>query len=245
MRSALRSALAIGVLAIAVVAFAPASLVDAIVSRDTSQHVRLSHATGFWWRGRGTLVIEETTRFSLAWQVALPRLLQNTLVIDLFDAERAPIGTVTVNQGKLDVREFRAQVPATLLTALDRSRAPVVVGGAIKLDVPQLTIHGATPSGTLRATWDRARIVVGDVVVDLGVVSLATIPSDGGISGTVQNAGGDVVLTGTLTSRNGQYDVALRIRPTSATPEPVRAMLPLLGPPDNAGGVHVSWSNRL
>ena len=244
MRSALRLALGIGVLAIAVVALAPASIVDAIIARNTAQHVRLSEATGLWWRGRGTLVIEETARVTLAWRVSLRRLLQNALVIDLFDGDRAPIGIITANEGKLYVREFRAAVPATLLAAFDRSPAPIVPGGVITLDVPQLTIRGATPSGNLRATWDRARIVVGDVVVILGVVSLAAVPSDGGLSATLQNTGGDVVLTGTLASRNGQNDVALRIRPMSATPESVRAMLPLLGPADNAGGVQVTWSDR-
>ena len=244
MRSALRLTLGIGVLAIAAIALAPATIVDAIIAGNTAQHVRLSEATGLWWHGRGTLVIEESTRVPLAWRVSLRRLLQNALVIDLIDVDRAPIGTITANEGKLDVRELRAPVPATLLAAFDRSRVPIVMGGAITLDVPQLTMHGAMPSGNLRATWNRARIVVGDVVVNLGLVSLAAVPSDGGLSGTLQNTGGDVVLTGTLTSRNGQNDVALRIRPTAATPESVRAMLPLLGSPDSAGGVQVTWSHR-
>ncbi len=244
MRGALRFALGIVVLAIAAVALAPASVMDALIARNTAQHLRLGDAAGFWWRGRGTLVIEETASVPIAWRVSFPPLLQNTLVVDLFDAERAPTGTITANEGTLDVREFRARLPATLLAAFDRSRAPVVLGGTITLDVPKLRIRGATPSGNLRATWDGARIVVGDVVVNLGVVSLLTAPSDAGLSGTLQNAGGDVELTGTLTNRGGQSDLTLHVRPTSATPESVRGMLPLLAPPDSAGGVQVTWSDR-
>ena len=242
MRLVLRVTLGIAMLAVALVALAPAALVDSIIAAHTEQRIRLSGASGFWWQGRGTLVFENETRIPIAWHVSPRRIAERTLAVDLFDLQRVPVGTLALRDGEAVISDVHAILPAKLLTSFDRSFGSVALGGTVTLDVPKLAMSNTRQSGVGRITWDRARVVAGGIVLNLGIVSMIAAPSDAGLSARLENDGGDVVLTGMLTNRGGRNQLALDVRPTSATPDAVRALLPTLGAPDSAGAVHVSWT---
>ena len=45
----------------------------------------------------------------------------------------------------------------------------------------------------------------------------------------------------TLVSRSGPIDVSLTLTPTRRASDALRTMLSLLGPANDAGGVHLAW----
>lgn len=242
-----RPLIGFGLLAVAAAAFAPATLIDARVRQASEGRLRLGDASGSWWRGAGTLATADgSARMPLAWRVHVGALLRGARVVDLRDRHTGEaLATVTEHDGEIALQDVHIVIPAAELSALDRRLAAATFGGALALDVPILASNarGLRADG-LRAAWDRARIVVSDIVLDAGTVTLVTTsgePGGGRGSGTIQNTGGDVVVAGTVRESANGIDVALTLRPTATTADNVRAVLPLLGTPDGTGAVNVTW----
>ncbi len=243
-----RPLIGFGLLAIAAAAFAPAALLDARIREASEGRLRLADARGCWWRGAGTLASADGAgRMPLAWRVHVGELLRGARVVDLQDPQTGKIlGTVIAHDREMALQDAHMVIPAAALGALDRRLAAVTLGGAFALDVPMLTSNAAgLRADGLRARWDRARIIVSDIVVDAGTVTLATASTSeaggGRGTGTIQNVGGDVVVAGTLRENGNGVDLALTLRPRAHTADNVRALLPLFGPPDGTGGVNVTW----
>jgi hypothetical protein len=57
----------------------------------------------------------------------------------------------------------------------------------------------------------------------------------------VRGAGGDVTIDGTLDVSAGIMRASLEVAPAPGASDAVRAMLPLLGPVDQAGRVAIAW----
>ena len=235
-----------GVLALvaAVAGFAPATLLDAPLALHTQQRLRLADARGFWWHGRGILASADgSARVPIGWRVELVPLARATLVVHLDDAvdPAAPQGTLTLSRQRIDLRDLHLRAPAALAAALDPRLQAVAIGGTLTVDAPTFTARGDAREGSANGRWDRARVVIGETVVDLGTVTLGASSTNHALTGTLRNAGGDLALDGTLATHAGGVEVALVLRPAAGAPEPVRRMLSLLGPPDAAGGVRVAW----
>ncbi len=243
-----RPLIGFGLLAVAAAAFAPAALLDARIREASDGRLRLGDARGWWWRGAGTLVTADGTgRMPLGWRVHVGELLRGVRVVDLQDPQTGKIlGTVIARDREIRLQDVHIVIPAAALGAFDRRLAAVTLGGALALDVPTFTSNaGGLRADGLRATWDRARIVVSDIVVDAGVVTLATPsagePGGGRGTGRMQNVGGDVGVAGTLRENANGIDLALTLRPTGNTTDNVRGLLPLFGTPDGTGSVNVTW----
>ena len=226
----------------AVALLAPASLVEAPLAARTQNRVRLVDSAGFWWKGHGTLAFGDgSARLPIAWRIELMPLLRGLLVAHAVD-DAAPmsLGTITATAQRVDLRDARVRIPAHVVATLDPRMQGMAVGGTILIDAPFLAV-GSTPSGQLHAAWERARIVLGETVVDLGTVSLNAAPAGVGLTGTIGNTGGDIVVTGTVNARESGIDAALSLRPNAATPTTLREMLPRFGSPDGSGGVRIAW----
>jgi hypothetical protein len=230
------------ILAAAAIALAPAAALDRPLAMRTADRLRLVDARGFWWSGRGAIATADgAARVPLAWRIEPASLVRGALAIRLVgDAGDAPTGTITLDGGIIAVRAFHASMPAALVNALDSRLRSVALGGSVTLDAPSFTVRGADYTGTVNATWHDARVAVGDAVVSLGAVVLATAPAGERLAGTIRNSGGDVTIDGTLAGRPGALDATLALRPNATAPDAVRRLLPLLGAPDD-GGVRIAW----
>jgi hypothetical protein len=235
--------IAITFLIVAAVALAPAALLDAPIEHASEGRLRLSDASGLWWRGAGTLAIADgTVRIPIGWRLDSASLLRGERVVQVVDGRTgAAIGTLMESRGERRVQNLHLDVPATTLAGLDRRLATFAFGGQATLDVPSFASRDNVPADGLRATWSRARIVVADNVIDLGTVTVVATPRGQAIFGTIQNVGGDVLVTGTLEEHASGIDVALTLRPTTAAPDGVGTLLQTLGPADGTGGVSVTW----
>jgi general secretion pathway protein N len=243
-RGPLRVALGLILLAVACIVLMPAAWLDRPLAAHANGRVRLADAAGTWWRGRGVLASADgAARLAVAWRVMLAPLMTGTLVVDLTPgADNAmPSGTITARRGSIAVRDLRIHAPAAFVPAFVTAQKALTLGGDVELHAPSLSWHDDRVTGAFDATWQRARAVAGPVAVDLGVVSASLAPSGDSLGGIIRNTGGDVTIDGTVGERAGVIDVALALTPTASASEAVRAMLPMLGASDGAGGVHLTW----
>jgi len=245
-RTAIRLAIGLLLVIAAIVALAPATIVDAALDARTHGAWRMADARGLWWRGRGVLASADgRARMPLAWRVALPPVARGVLSVELDSGRGAAGGTIDVRPGTLSLHGLELRVPAALAAALAPRAAALTVGGTLDLRArtfewsPSGSPSGG--SGALDAQWQRARLVVAGTTVDLGTVALALAPRQGRLEGTVRNTGGELAVDGTIAGSGGSVDAALTLTPSSATPEALRRTLPMLGAQDAAGAAHLAW----
>lgn len=228
------------------IALVPAAWLDRPLAARTQDRVRLADAEGWWWRGEGVLMTADgAARLPIAWRVALAPLLAGKLVVNLQPGSdnTMPSGTIALRPGTLGVRDLRLHAPAALVPAFVPAWKTIALGGVLDLRSTSFSWRDGIGTGAFEGTWQRARVVAGQFALDLGVVSVSAAPKGDALGGIIHNTGGDVAIDGTIDDRAGIIDVALLLKPTSSAPEAVRAMLPLLGPGDGAGGVRVTWRN--
>ena len=243
MRTLLRVVLGAVALVVACVLLAPASLLDPPLAARTGGRLRLADAHGVWWRGHGVLATQDgSARVPVGWQVGFVPLLSGSLVVTLRgDDEAMPTGTLALRDGALDVRDLHAVVPATLLSAVVPALSAVGLRGEIDARAPSFAWRRDSSVGTLDATWQAASIVAGALPIDLGRVVVNARPANGGVAGTVRNAGGAVAIDGTIDLHDGIAGASFKLAPTPGASSAVRALLALTGPPDDAGAVTLAW----
>jgi hypothetical protein len=233
----------IAVLVAAIVALAPATLLDAPLAAATKQHLRLADATGPWWRGRGAIASADgTVRIPVRWNVDGAAILRGRLGVTIEGGDDAEArAALTIAAASLEVRELRVRVPAAMLVALEPRLKPLTLGGSIEIDAPSLSAAGDAVSGTLHAAWTNARIVTAEAIIDVGTVKLAANLSAHPATATISNAGGDVAVAGTIVGRAGAAEVDVVLRPAATASAAARNAVSMLGVPDGTGAVHVVW----
>ena len=243
MRTLLRVVLGAVALVAACLLLAPASLLDAPLVARTSGRLRLADAHGVWWRGHGVLAAQDgSARVPIGWRVALVPMLTGSLVVTLHgDDEAMPTGTFAVRDGALDVRDLHVVAPATMLSAVVPALSAVTLRGEIDARAPSFAWRRDSSVGTIDATWQSATIVAGALPIDLGRVVVNARPANGGVAGTVRNAGGALAIDGTIDLHDGIAGASFKLAPTPGASSAVRALLALTARPDDAGAVTLTW----
>jgi hypothetical protein len=259
-RAWVRVAIGLALAIAAIVALAPATIVDAVLAAQTGGAWHLADARGQWWRGRGVLCSSDgRARLPLAWRIALLPLARGALAIDVdpgdgANAARAMPSNIGLQRETLSLRDLQLQLPAAFATELAPrlvalGRAGMLdVGGTIELRARSFELSPAGGHGNLDARWDRARLVVAGTTVDLGQVTLAVAAQQGRLQGTLRNTGGDLAIEGTvrgsiagmIAGNPGPVATAITLKPLPSTPEALRRSLPMLGAPDASGAVHIT-----
>src|SRR3954469_16808269 len=134
-----RPLIGFALLAVAAAALAPATLIDGRIRPAPDGRLLLSNASGWWWRGAGTLTIADgSARMPLAWRVRVGELLWGARVVDLQDPQTGrALGTGAEHDGEIALQDVHVVIPAAALGALDRRLAAVTFGGALALDAPR------------------------------------------------------------------------------------------------------------
>ena len=238
-------AVASGVIAFAA-SIAPASLIDASLAARTQQRIRLTDTTGFWWRGSGILASADgAQRLPIDWQLDVAALARGAIVVRLgrADDDGTVTGTLSLRSSGFDITNGRVRMPAAFAAAGDARLRAVTLGGAIDAVAPSLSAAGDVVAGNIDATWARARVVAGDTAFDLGTVALKAVAAGNRWSGSVQNSGGNVAVTGTIVVDADHTRGTLDLRPDATASATVRNALAPLGAPDGTGGVRITWQN--
>lgn len=233
-------------LACAIVALAPAAVLDPLVASRSEGRVRLADASGLWWRGDGVVTsTDKQARMPIAWHVHLLPLLRARLVIELVPARAGmPSGTLAVARGDVEAHALQLTLPASLLPAFVPALSAVAPDGDVDVTSTSFTWRAAHADGRLDVVWHDARLALIGFPISLGSVRGAANGTPEGVQGMFENRGGELGARGTWAMRGDAVEGVTTLTPTSATPAALRAVLPMLGKREEDGSVRVEWRSR-
>ncbi len=227
-------------LALALLALAPATILQAVVERASAGTLTLLEARGTLWTGTGVLAAGGQ-HLPLSWQVMIPHLLRGVVAVRLgaSGAGPAPVrGLVTASPRGVAATDAEIRVPAALLVAIARPPAPFNVSGEIAATIPRLERRDAELDGTAALRWRSAGIhhASGERALDLGTVSASLRAAGDRLAATIENDGGDIHLRGEASvGFRGASTLDLRVTPRGTIDPFVIAILRAAGHPEGEG----------
>jgi len=247
-RAVLLFVVAAALLGGALIARAPATLVDSRVAAATGDRLRLSDARGTLWDGAGTLRLAgSATGQPIVWRADPLSLFTGAVTVALGPASGQLGSTVRVAPSRLELRQLEfIEVP---VDALARSFAPGIPPpqGVLRIAIARLAIDATTISGQATLTWHGASLpeMAGGAPLRLGSVTAVLAERDGGLGGPLRGSGDDVESTGALTWHpSGVTSIDVTLTPRAGLPRERQAMveatLARYGRPDGRGGYRIT-----
>ncbi len=238
--------LALVFLAVALAALAPATLLDARVAAATRGAVLLADTGGTVWSGTARLA-DARGRWSvpIAWRTDALALLGGELAVTLLPAEgNGARGEIVLDGQAVRLANLDVAVPAAMLASA-WTRGPVPqFGGSIALRAPAFRLKGARSAGALDARWERARLTVLGVTLDLGSVDAQARPAGDATRVALSNQGGEVAISGEVRVRDDGLQLDALLTPAASLPPALALLIRSLGAPAPDGAVRVVWQGR-
>jgi hypothetical protein len=235
-------------LALALLAQAPAWLVADRVAAATGGVAQVRNATGTWWKGGGEAVVPlaatGTTAASLGtvrWRVDRIDLGARslTLTVEQSPGGPRPIVATIGSGGATAAGSFR--LPATVLARLPQA-AGWSVHGAVVAESDRLAWDGQRAAGIVKFRWPNAALAPSGSPesIALGEVTGRVEFGPAGPAVAVTNSGGSVQLEGALEPRSGQ--ATLKLQPRANAPPEVSAWLQSRFGPVPPGGYALAYT---
>jgi general secretion pathway protein N len=154
-------AIGLGAYALALVATAPATLVDAGLQRASHGRLRLAEAQGTLWSGSGQIEIRDTggrtgIAKSLAWRVVPESLLRGHLVCEVELDQSVKRFPVTISLSRIELANADISLPATVLGLGVPKLAPLGLTGDVLIHVASLSIARDAMEGNATLQWRAA-----------------------------------------------------------------------------------------
>jgi len=154
-------ALGLGAFAAALIAFAPATLVDARLERASGGRLRLAEAQGSLWSGAGWIEIRDAhgragVAKRLAWRVLPGSLLRARLVAEVELDQAARPFPVTISLSRIEIADAGISVPAAVLGLGMPRIAPLRLTGDVLVDIPRLSVERGRMDGDATLKWRAA-----------------------------------------------------------------------------------------
>ena len=251
MRSLLVVAATACLLAAAVAAEAPATLVDRQLDSLTRGRLRVADAAGTIWNGSGALILlPYTARVPVQWHIdALPLLRSRLSGTLAHDATESSHSTFDLGSDDFAVRRFAIAFPAeALLRATDAPAAVTAAGGIVDFRADAFAMRRGLFEGGFIARWQGASLPGPrpEVRIALGDIRLEGVANGGEIKAALSNVGGDIEITGTLIlAATGAARVEARLKPRAGLDaersSAITAALSMLGSADDSDGFRVAW----
>src|SRR4051794_7903026 len=134
-------------LCVALVALAPATLIDGQIAGATAGRVRLSETEGTLWSGRGNLVLPGDFQQPVSWQIdrassAIAGELRGTLRVASANASGAAVRAVPFEIGpdRVHIEGLTLTVPADALVRASGAALPFVASGTVSVQLDRLDI---------------------------------------------------------------------------------------------------------
>ena len=240
--------IAAALLAMAIAALAPASLVAPSIERATGGRVIAGAVEGSLWRGRAVLAAG-AARLPVAWKLDPVPLLSGEARVRLTPVDggsNTVRADITAAENKLAFADVAVTVPAAIVQqALTRhapGRAGWLAGGEIAASTSRLEWTPAGYAGDLRVVWRDARITVVPLLqADFGEATIALTADGNRLAGPLTNAGGNIDLNGDVAiDPNGGAVISLLLTPRRRDDAALTRALGAIGTPDGDGW-RVRW----
>jgi general secretion pathway protein N len=210
--------LGLGVFPVAAIVLAPATLIDARLEQASHGRLRVAEAQGSVWSGAGWIEAREAQGGAgvarrVAWQVLPWPLLRGQLVAEVgIDAAAKPF-VMTMTLAGIDIADFRASVPASVLGLAMPRLAPLRLSGDVLLDIPRLSFRQRGMSGDAMLEWRSAGSAL-TPVSPLGEYEVRFRAEGAGVHAELRTLKGPVRLAGDGTWSKGRtpsYVVTARV----------------------------------
>jgi len=150
---------------VAVIATAPATLIDARLQHASHGRLRLVEARGTLWSGSGQIEVRDSAgrigiAKNLAWRFLPESLLRGRLVCEVGLDQSAKRFPVTLSLSRIEVANADVSLPATVLGLGLPKLAPLGLTGDVLLHVASLTIERKEMQGNATLLWRDAGSVL-------------------------------------------------------------------------------------
>jgi Type II secretion system (T2SS), protein N len=211
--------LALCVLIFAAFFFAPSSLVDKWVRKQTGGQFALKNSDGSVWEGKGELAITLPDGAisvvpGVQWRIDPVAALGGKLIAELSGAAK---GKVRVEGDERVATDVRMSIPASALAAA-ALLATLAPDGNVDVSIPSARWGTNSGEGTGELVWNNATIALPNIPqrIALGTVRVQGQLVGPNVNFTVSNEGGALALNGGGSWPRGgiaRYDVAFTPRP--------------------------------
>ena len=154
-------AFGLGVYAAALVALAPASLIDARLEQASGGRFRLAEAQGSLWAGSGWIEVRDASGRSgiaqrLAWRVLPESLLRARLMAEIrLDRADKPF-PIAISLSRIEIADAGVDLPAAALGLGMPKLAPFRLTGEVRVDIPRLSLQRGRADGDATLRWRAA-----------------------------------------------------------------------------------------
>ena len=206
-------AIGLGAYALALIATAPATLVDAGLQRASHGRLRLAEAQGTLWSGSGQIEIRDTggrtgVAKSLAWRVVPESLLRGHLVYEVGLEQATKPFPVTISLSRIEIANAEISLPATVLGLGVPKLAPLGLTGDVLLRVASLSIERKEMQGNATLQWRDAGSVL-TPISPLGDYELRLDGEGATVHAYLRTIQGPLRLEGKGSWANGNHPVFL------------------------------------
>jgi len=228
----------------------PAKLVIGWVIPKQNAGFSLQSPEGSVWSGKiASIGAKGVYLNNLEWDLNVFPLLYGNISIDFTFGDAETHGAGSINFGiasnKIELEDFEAKMPMSFFK-------PLMIAVPAKLD-GQLSAHFDSiifaPGDEIMAkgnlVWNSAAVTVLQTV-QLGDLKLSLTPRGKGSHGVLKDAGGPLILDGTIQlSNKGQYQAAIKVGTRSTAERALKQSMPFLGKVGSDGKVQIRRNGRL
>jgi len=154
-------AFGLAVYAAALVALAPASLVDGRLERASGGRLRLVEAQGSLWAGSGWIEVREAGGGAgiakrLAWRLLPESVLRGRLVVGIQLDGSDKAFPVAVSLSRIEIADAGVDLPAAALGLGMPKLAPFRLTGEVRVDIPRMSLERGRADGDATLRWRAA-----------------------------------------------------------------------------------------
>ena len=151
----------VGTYALALIATAPAALLDAGLQRASEGSLRLAEAQGTLWSGSGQIEMRDKggragVASSLSWRVVPESMLRGHLVCEVELGHAVRRFPVTLSLSRIELANADLSLPATVLGLGVPRLAPLGLTGEVLIHVASLSIARDAIVGSATLQWRTA-----------------------------------------------------------------------------------------
>ena len=151
----------LAVYAAALVALAPATLIDARLQSASEGRLRLAEASGSLWSGAGWIEVRDAQGKAgvarrLAWRMQPGPLLRARLVALVTLEQAARPFPVSLSLARLEIADAAVQLPAAALGLGVPALAPLRLSGDVLVSIAQLSLERGGVHGDATLQWRAA-----------------------------------------------------------------------------------------
>jgi general secretion pathway protein N len=199
-RTVVAGLVAFGAYLVWLLAFAPATLLDAIANRSTGGRLRLAEAQGTLWSGTGHLEVRDASGLrgigrNLVWQFQPQALLRGRLGFQFNVADSAKNFAASFSPFSAEIADAGFVLPAAALGLAVPRVALIEPTGDLLVHVPRLVVADKQISGKVLVQWQAAGSSLSPVS-PLGDYELRIEGESGGLEATLATLKGPLHLDG-------------------------------------------------